>query len=94
MKSNTNRLDRFISQNSIFSISDTRLLIAQKRIILDGQVAYSIQQKVTKFTHVVLDGNCLNDKNNSLIFCPGNLIFYSFNITQLRIASFNEHFSV
>ncbi|PCJ53751.1 MAG: 16S rRNA pseudouridine(516) synthase [Planctomycetota bacterium] len=62
MKSNTNRLDRFISQNSIFSLSDTRLLIAQKRIILDGHVAYSIQQKVTKFTHVVLDDNCLNDK--------------------------------
>lgn len=63
MKSHSNRLDRFISQNSIFSISDTRLLIAQKRITLDGQVAHSIQQKVTKFSHVVLDGNCLNNQN-------------------------------
>jgi 16S rRNA pseudouridine516 synthase len=63
MKSHSNRLDRFISQNSIFSISDTRLLIAQKRITLDGEAAHSIQQKVTKFTHVVLDGNCLNNQN-------------------------------
>lgn len=63
MKSKTNRLDRFISQNSVFSLSDTRLLIAQKRILLDGHVAHSIQQKVTEFTHVVLDGNCLKDKN-------------------------------
>lgn len=59
MKSKTFRLDRFISQNSVFSISDTRLLIAQKRILLDGQVAHSIQQKVAQFTHVVLDGICL-----------------------------------
>jgi len=60
MKSKTNRLDRFIGQNSDFSMSDTRLLIVQKRIFLDGDVAHSIQQKVTKFTHVVLDGHCLN----------------------------------
>jgi 16S rRNA pseudouridine516 synthase len=63
MKSKTCRLDRFISQNSDFSHSDTRLLIAQKRILLDGCVAESIQQKVTKFTHVVLDGECLNENN-------------------------------
>ncbi|WP_185235943.1 pseudouridine synthase [Teredinibacter franksiae] len=63
MKSKTNRLDRFISQNSAFSLSDTRLLIAQKRILLDGCVAHSIHQKVTEFTHVVLDGNCLKDNN-------------------------------
>ncbi|MDA9004087.1 pseudouridine synthase [bacterium] len=63
MKFKTKRLDRFISQNSPFSISDTRLLIAQKRIFLDHQVAYSTQQKVTAFTHVVLDDQCLNDNN-------------------------------
>jgi len=61
MKSKTSRLDRFISQNSDFSISDTRLLIAQKRILVDGCSAHSIQQKVAEFTHVVLDGCCLND---------------------------------
>ncbi|MBQ0813253.1 MAG: pseudouridine synthase [Marinobacter sp.] len=61
MKSKTSRLDRFISQNSDFSISDTRLLIAQKRILVDGCWAYSIQQKVAEFTHVVLDGHCLKD---------------------------------
>jgi 16S rRNA pseudouridine516 synthase len=59
MKTRTSRLDRFISQNSAFSISDTRLLLAQNRILLDGQVAHSIQQKVTEFTHVVLDDACL-----------------------------------
>ncbi len=62
MKSTTNRLDRFISQNSSFPMSYTRILIAQKRIIIDGRVAYSIQQRVTKFSHVELDGYCLNNR--------------------------------
>lgn len=58
----TNRLDRFISKNSSFSISDTRLLVAQKRIILNGETAHSIQQRVTEFTNVVLDGISLQSK--------------------------------
>ncbi len=61
MKSTTCRLDRFISQNTAFKLADTRLLIAQKRILVDGQTADSIQQQVTQFTHVVLDGQCLQD---------------------------------
>lgn len=61
MKSKTSRLDRFISQNSDYSISDTRRLIAQKRIFIDGIPAESIQQRVTEFTHVMLDDECLND---------------------------------
>jgi 16S rRNA pseudouridine516 synthase len=66
MIARTSRLDRFISQNSAFSISDTRLLIAQKRILVDGHVAHSIQQQVTPFTHVVLDGECLS--NNKPVY--------------------------
>jgi 16S rRNA pseudouridine516 synthase len=61
MKSMSHRLDRFISQNSDFSMAETRLLVAQKRILIDGHAADSIQQKVTEFTHVVLDGRCLQD---------------------------------
>ncbi|MEQ9463693.1 MAG: pseudouridine synthase [Haliea sp.] len=55
------RLDRFLSQNSDFSMSDTRLLIAQQRVLLDGAAAQSIQQAVTRFTRVELDGVCLQD---------------------------------
>lgn len=57
----TQRLDRFISQNTAYSLADTRLLLAQKRILLDGVEAYSIHQKVTRFTHVMLNGDCLQD---------------------------------
>jgi 16S rRNA pseudouridine516 synthase len=62
VRSKVNRLDRFISQNSVFSISDVRLLIAQKRILLDGRAAHSVQQRVGEFTCVILDGACLQEK--------------------------------
>lgn len=61
MRSKVSRLDRFISQRSNFTLADTRLLIAQQRILLDGHAAESISQKVTQFTHVLLDGQCLQD---------------------------------
>ena len=60
MTSKTHRLDRFSRLNSVFSLADTRLLIAQKRIVVDGCPAESIQQRVTAFTDVVLDGKPLN----------------------------------
>lgn len=56
------RLDRFICHNTPFSRSDTRRLVAQKRITIDGCIADSIQQPVTEFSHVVLDGRCLNNR--------------------------------
>lgn len=62
MKPYTTRLDRFISQNSDFSMAATRLLLAQRRIMLDGVVADSVQQAVTKFTRVELDGVCLQSE--------------------------------
>ena len=66
MKSTTCRLDRFISQNTAFKLSDVRLLIAQKRIVIDGQPADSIQQKITQFTQVILDAQCL--QNNQPLY--------------------------
>lgn len=61
MTSKVSRLDRFISQRSDFTLADTRLLIAQKRILVDGHTPESASQKVTQFTHVLLDGKCLQD---------------------------------
>lgn len=66
MKFTNGRLDRFISQHSEFTLADTRLLVAQKRIIVDGQAAHSIQQKVSQFTQIVVDGRCL--QNNQALY--------------------------
>lgn len=66
MKTTRHRLDRFISKHSQFSLSDVRLLVAQKRVWLDGQAALSVQQMVTQFTHVQLDEQCL--QNNQAVY--------------------------
>lgn len=66
MKTTSYRLDRFISKHSEYSLSDVRLLVAQKRILIDGQAATSVQQKVTQFTQVQLDDQCL--QNNQAIY--------------------------
>lgn len=61
MRSKTYRLDRFVSQHSNFTLADVRLLIAQKRIRLDNVAANSVQNRVTPFTRVDLDGLCLQN---------------------------------
>lgn len=62
MNSKSYRLDRFIHKHTDFSLSDTRLLIAKKRILIDGKFAETANQRVGDFTHLVLDGVCLNNK--------------------------------
>lgn len=54
------RLDRFIARNTPFKKSEVRLLLAQRRVIVDGMVADSIQQRITPFSQVEVDGCCLN----------------------------------
>lgn len=62
MKSRNWRLDRFINKHTEYSLSDTRVLIAQSRILLDGQPAERINQQVGEFTQVALDGVLLNER--------------------------------
>ncbi|MFK4752722.1 pseudouridine synthase [Oceanobacter antarcticus] len=49
------RLDRFIAQHAAFSRRDVRLLLAQRRITIDGEVAVDITQPVGPFSLVTLD---------------------------------------
>ena len=93
MKSKTHRLDRFISKNSDFSMSDTRYLISQKRIFLDGSLASSVQQKVTEFTHVVLDGRCLNDNNPVYIMLnkPKGVVCATKDIKHTTVLDLIQH---
>ncbi|MGB1458420.1 pseudouridine synthase [Spongiibacter marinus] len=59
MTANTTRLDRFIRQHTAYAMSDTRLLLAQGRIVVDGERAQSINQRVDRFSRVEVDGLCL-----------------------------------
>lgn len=93
MTSRTHRLDRFISQNSVFSLSDTRILIAQKRVLLDGHLAHSIGQKVTQFTHVQLDGQYLkkNDPVYILLNKPRGVVSATKDFKHSTVLDLIQH---
>jgi len=59
------RLDRFISEQCQIKRKDVRLLIAQKRIQVDGNIANSIDLIIHKFSIIKLDDQTLQ-KNNPL----------------------------
>jgi 16S rRNA pseudouridine516 synthase len=59
VKSQRTRLDRFLSEREQLSRRTVRLLLAQGRIRLDGEMAGSISQVVDKFTLVTLDERVL-----------------------------------
>ncbi|MGL1958038.1 MAG: pseudouridine synthase [Colwellia sp.] len=59
MSISRSRLDRFISQQSNLPRKAVRLLLAQKRILVDGIVAENIAQPIDKFSHIQLDDEIL-----------------------------------
>jgi 16S rRNA pseudouridine516 synthase len=59
MALNKIRLDRFISQQGNISRGDVRLLLAQQRVLVDGDVATDIGQIIDAFSHVQLDAQVL-----------------------------------
>lgn len=93
MKFTNGRLDRFISQHSEFSLADTRLLIAQKRIMVDGQAAHSIQQKVSQFTEIVVDGRCLQKKQALYLMLnkPQGVVSASKDLQHRTVIDLLEH---
>tara|TARA_R110002072_G_scaffold136124_2_gene278228 strand:- start:215756 stop:216493 length:738 start_codon:yes stop_codon:yes gene_type:complete len=89
----TQRLDRFISQNTVYSLADTRMLLAQKRILLDGVEAHAIHQKVTRFTHVVLDSDCLQDNQPVYLMLnkPRGVVSATKDLTHTTVLDLVQH---
>ncbi|WP_371377954.1 pseudouridine synthase [Thalassotalea aquiviva] len=56
------RLDKFISQKLAISRRDVRLMLAQKRVLVDGQVAENIGQIVDKFSYIRFDDKILSQQ--------------------------------
>ena len=59
MAINTKRLDRFISEFCKFNRKAVRLVLAQKRVYVDGVLASDIAQLVDQFSHITLDNEVL-----------------------------------
>lgn len=54
------RLDRYLSQQLGINRRDVRLLLAQKRVLINGQAATAIHQVLDPFSSVFFDGDCLH----------------------------------
>jgi 16S rRNA pseudouridine516 synthase len=62
MAANKHRLDRFISRITGIPKNDVRLLLAQKRVLVNNHLAESTHIMVDQFSLVSLDGNILQNK--------------------------------
>lgn len=51
----TQRLDSFLAKHCGISKRDVRLMLAQKRVLVDEQLAANIEQQINKFSLIVLD---------------------------------------
>ena len=63
MSINRSRLDRFISERCQINRKKVRLLLAQKRVTVDGIVATDIAQPINKFSVVVFDNEFIQQHN-------------------------------
>ncbi|TYK66036.1 16S rRNA pseudouridine(516) synthase [Colwellia echini] len=59
MPINTTRLDRFISEHYQINRKSVRLILAQKRVYVDGKLARDIDQLVDQFSVIVMDDKTL-----------------------------------
>jgi 16S rRNA pseudouridine516 synthase len=59
------RLDKFLISHLSLSKREVRLMLAQKRVHVDGQFALDIAAQINKFSLIEIDGNTLQ-KNDSI----------------------------
>lgn len=59
MAINTKRLDRFISEHCQINRKKVRLILAQKRVCVDGDLANDTAQIIDFFSHITIDGQVL-----------------------------------
>lgn len=62
-----NRLDRYISQQLNISRNDVRLMLAQKRVLVNNQLASDIGQIIDKFSTISVDNNILQQNQASYV---------------------------
>lgn len=66
MSISRSRLDRFLAKQTCHNKKSVRLLLAQKRVEVDGEVATCMEQIIDKFSVVSLDGKVL--QQNTAIY--------------------------
>ncbi len=67
MQSKRARLDRFLSSYLQINRKGVRLMLAHKRVTVDGAVAKDIDQLVDEFSRIVLDDQVLQSNNRVFV---------------------------
>jgi 16S rRNA pseudouridine516 synthase len=62
MQTKSFRIDRYMSKKLNINRRDIKLMLAQGRIVINGDVIREIETIVEEFDHVLLDGELLQDK--------------------------------
>jgi 16S rRNA pseudouridine516 synthase len=62
MQTKSFRIDRFISKRCKINRRDIKLMLAQGRIVINGEVIREITTIVEEFDHVILDNELLQNK--------------------------------
>ncbi|MFD2165087.1 16S rRNA pseudouridine(516) synthase [Thalassotalea euphylliae] len=60
------RIDKFIAEHCGVSKKAVRLMVAQKRIVVDGEAVISVDQIVNRFSQIALDGEVI--QNNQPVY--------------------------
>lgn len=63
----TQRLDRFLSEYCGVNRKDVRLMLAQQRVTVDGELALDIAQKINTFSHIILDDKVIQQNSSHYI---------------------------
>lgn len=56
------RLDKFISKHCHINRKAVKLMLAQKRVLVNGELAVNVDQIVHKFTQIMLDGQLIQNE--------------------------------
>ena len=57
----TQRLDKFLSEHCNLAKKQIRIILAQKKVLVDDNIASEIEQRVNKFSKIVVDGKVVQN---------------------------------
>ena len=94
MNSSSTRLDRYLSRATEgVTLRDVKLLLAQGRVVVDGEIARSSNQTIHKFSHIEFDGHFLqkNDPVYLMLNKPKGVVSATKDIKHKTVIDIIKH---
>ena len=94
MTASSTRLDRYLSRSTEgVSLRDVKLLLAQGRVVVDGEIARSSNQTIHKFSHIEFDGHFLqkNDPVYLMLNKPKGVVSATKDIKHKTVIDIITH---